>query len=368
MKTYLVGGAVRDGLLGRPVNDRDYVVVGATPDQLLELGYQQVGSSFPVFLHPETKEEYALARTERKTGVGYKGFEAFFGADVTLEEDLRRRDLTINAMAQDLETGEIIDPYGGRNDLRMGVLRHVSEAFAEDPLRVLRVARFTAKLTVIDSDGCSYCFSVAPETMELMGNIVADGEMKHLTKERVWKEIERGLEEENAAQMFIILRQCNAIHDISLFSKDLRESEREFRDILSSLVKSAFAKPLVKMILVADPNEVQGWKLPKAYNDGIRLYHETKDLVVMYHTISTQQKIELITKLIGDYGTDKHGVLEACVYISRHPLKVMTNVFQMLRDYEVLKKLDLGKVVSQAASDGANIKERVLAAKIAALD
>ena len=176
MKIYCVGGAVRDELLGRPVSDRDWVVVGTTPEEMLERGFLPVGKDFPVFLHPQTKEEYALARTERKTGRGYHGFAFHASPEVTLEEDLARRDLTINAMARD-ETGRLIDPYGGLEDLRRKVLRHVSAAFAEDPVRILRVARFSARLPD---------FTLAPETLALMRRMVEEGEVDHLVPERVW--------------------------------------------------------------------------------------------------------------------------------------------------------------------------------------
>src|ERR671939_1237881 len=165
MKAYVVGGAVRDELLGLPVKDRDHVVVGATPEEMVRLGYKPVGKDFPVFLHPQTHEEYALTRTERKSGRGYRGFTVHAAPDVTLEEDLRRRDLTINAMAK-AEDGTLIDPYGGRRDLEQGILRHVSEAFVEDPVRILRVARFAAR----------FGFAVAPQTLELMGRMVESGE------------------------------------------------------------------------------------------------------------------------------------------------------------------------------------------------
>lgn len=188
MKTYLVGGAVRDTLLGLEPKDKDYVVVGATAEDvenLIAQGFQRVGADFPVFLHPETGDEYALARIERKVGAGYNGFEAFTSPDLTIEDDLRRRDLTINAMAMDLETNELVDPFGGQQDLNDGVLRHVSEAFAEDPLRVLRVARFKAR----------YGFKLAKETYNLMHQLVESGELDHLTRERVWVEIEKLLSE-----------------------------------------------------------------------------------------------------------------------------------------------------------------------------
>jgi tRNA nucleotidyltransferase (CCA-adding enzyme) len=201
MKIYLVGGSVRDRLLGLPASDRDYVVVGATPEQMLASGYQPVGKDFPVFLHPQTKEEYALARTERKSGRGYTGFAFHAAPDVTLEDDLRRRDLTINAMAMD-EHGQMVDPYGGARDIASKTLRHVSEAFAEDPLRVLRLARFAARFTE---------FSVAPETMALCRQLVDEGEIRELVAERVWQELSRGLMEAQPSRMFGVLRDCGAL-------------------------------------------------------------------------------------------------------------------------------------------------------------
>ena len=201
MKIYLVGGSVRDRLLGLPASDRDYVVVGATPEQMLASGYQPVGKDFPVFLHPQTKEEYALARTERKSGRGYTGFAFHAAPDVTLEDDLHRRDLTINAMALD-ENGQLVDPYGGARDIASKTLRHVSEAFPEDPLRVLRLARFAARFTE---------FSVAPETMALCRQLVDEGEIRELVAERVWQELSRGLMEAQPSRMFGVLRDCGAL-------------------------------------------------------------------------------------------------------------------------------------------------------------
>lgn len=204
MKIYCVGGAVRDALLGLPVQDRDWVVVGATPDHMLAQGFKPVGRDFPVFLHPRTHEEYALARTERKTAPGYAGFVFHAAADVTLEDDLARRDLTINAIAQDA-AGVFIDPYGGRADLATKVFRHVSPAFAEDPVRILRLARFAARF----SD-----FSVAPETLALMRTMVANGEVDALVPERVWQELARGLMEAKPSRMFDCLRACGALQKL----------------------------------------------------------------------------------------------------------------------------------------------------------
>jgi tRNA nucleotidyltransferase (CCA-adding enzyme) len=203
MQIYLVGGAVRDSLINYPSSENDWVVVGATPEQMTDLGYRPVGQDFPVFIHPKTGEEYALARTERKSGHGYKGFEFYTSTEVSLEEDLIRRDLTINAMAKD-DAGNIIDPFGGQNDLEHKLLRHVSEAFTEDPLRVLRVARFAARYAHLG-------FTVAPETQDLMKSIVAKGEIEFLVAERIWKETSRALSERSPQVFFEVLKECNAL-------------------------------------------------------------------------------------------------------------------------------------------------------------
>lgn len=206
MQTYVVGGAVRDELLNRKVKDRDFVVVGATSKEMKELGFKRVGGTFPVFLHPETQEEYALARTERKVGRGHSGFKVKYDTDVTLEEDLSRRDLTINAMARatDDSYGVIIDPFGGQKDLKDGVLRHVSDAFKDDPLRVLRVARFAAR----------YDFTVAKETMKLMSKMAKSGELENLTAERVWQELTNAMTEEHPNRFFEVLRGCGAMNRV----------------------------------------------------------------------------------------------------------------------------------------------------------
>lgn len=200
MKTYLVGGSVRDEILGLPVTDHDHVVVGSTPEEMVRLGYRAVGKDFPVFLHPETYEQYALARTERKVSRGYKGFEVYASPEVSLQEDLARRDLTINSIAKD-ENGNIIDPFGGIADLEAGLLRHISPAFTEDPVRVLRTARFAAR----------FGFRIAPETLTLMSEMVHNGEVDALVPERVWQEFARGLMEPKPSRMFYALRECGAL-------------------------------------------------------------------------------------------------------------------------------------------------------------
>jgi tRNA nucleotidyltransferase (CCA-adding enzyme) len=235
VKAYAVGGAVRDELLGLPVQDRDYVVVGATPEEMVAQGFKPVGKDFPVFLHPETKEEYALARTERKSGRGYKGFTVHAAPDVTLEEDLRRRDLTINAMAKAAD-GALIDPFGGRRDLQAGVLRHVSEAFAEDPVRILRVARFAAR----------FGFKVAPETLELMKTMVASGEADYLVPERVWQEFSRGLAEPHPELMFEVLGQSG-------LAPKLLGAVKPIREILARAARAGASVP-VRFAVMAWPH------------------------------------------------------------------------------------------------------------------
>ena len=200
MKTYLVGGSVRDEILGLPVTDHDYVVVGSSPDEMIQLGYRPVGKDFPVFLHPESQEQYALARTERKVSRGYKGFEVYASPEVTLQEDLARRDLTINSIAKD-QDGNIIDPFDGVADLEAGLLRHISPAFTEDPVRVLRTARFAAR----------FGFRIAPETLALMSEMVHNGEVDALVPERMWQELARGLMERKPSRMFYALRECSAL-------------------------------------------------------------------------------------------------------------------------------------------------------------
>jgi tRNA nucleotidyltransferase (CCA-adding enzyme) len=200
MKTYLVGGSVRDEILGLPVTDHDHVVVGSSPDEMIRLGYRPVGKDFPVFLHPRSQEQYALARTERKVSRGYKGFEVYASPEVTLQEDLARRDLTINSLAKD-QDGTIIDPFGGLSDLEAGLLRHISPAFTEDPVRVLRTARFAAR----------FGFRIAPETLALMSEMVHNGEVDALVPERVWQEFARGLMEQRPSRMFYALRECSAL-------------------------------------------------------------------------------------------------------------------------------------------------------------
>ena len=226
MEIYLVGGAVRDTLLGIAVNERDWVVVGSTKEELTELGFKQVGSDFPVFLHPETKEEYALARTERKSGLGHKGFSFDTKPDVTLEEDLKRRDLTINAIARS-EDGSLIDPFNGQKDLKNKLLKQVSDAFQDDPLRVFRVARFSAKLKHLG-------FSIDKKTMDTMIKLSLSGELKTLPKERIWKETHKALQEKNPAEYFRVLIESKA----SLELKNIEKIDLDLLDLIASKISN----------------------------------------------------------------------------------------------------------------------------------
>jgi tRNA nucleotidyltransferase (CCA-adding enzyme) len=238
---YTVGGAVRDALLGLSVKDRDYVVVGADPEQLQALGYVPVGKDFPVFLHPDTHEEYALARTERKTAPGYAGFAFHAAADVTLEQDLLRRDLTINAIAMDGH-GNLIDPYGGQADIQNKIFRHVSTAFTEDPVRILRLARFAARFPD---------FSIAPETMQLMQTMVQAGEVDALVPERVWQELSRGLMEKKPSRQFQVLHECGALQKIL---PELSALEKHTHTNLSQSEKNAFMRALQVVDFAAEKN------------------------------------------------------------------------------------------------------------------
>jgi tRNA nucleotidyltransferase (CCA-adding enzyme) len=263
MKAYVVGGAVRDELLGLPVADRDWVVVGATPEEMTAAGFRPVGKDFPVFLHPATQEEYALARTERKSGRGYKGFTVHAAPDVTLEEDLRRRDLTINAMAR-AEDGTLIDPFGGARDLKAGILRHVGEAFGEDPVRILRVARFAAR----------FDFSVAEETAELMRAMVEAGQVEDLVPERVWQELARGLAEAHPQRMLEVLESCGALARVF---PELR-ADAAPRAALARAAAAAASLAVRFTVLTADLAEAE----LRAVSERLRVPNEVRELALTY--------------------------------------------------------------------------------------
>lgn len=279
MKIYLVGGAVRDALLQRPVHEKDYVVVGSTAEEMLAKGFQPVGKAFPVFLHPKTKEEYALARTEKKIGKGYHGFTFHADPHVSLEEDLMRRDLTINAMAQD-EKGLIIDPYQGQIDLEKKILRHVSKAFLEDPVRILRLARFAARFAYLG-------FSVAPQTTALMQQMVENGEVDALVPERVWKEMESALSEPNPEMFFEVLDSCGALSKVLPGLKDL------------SALKQAVPlspDPLVRFATL-DFAAVQGLKVPSEYSALSALVQQHQAEFQQILSMSAEKTLSLLEHL-----------------------------------------------------------------------
>ncbi len=286
MKIYTVGGAVRDRLLGLPAGDRDYVVVGGSPEGMLAAGFTPVGKDFPVFLHPQTHEEYALARTERKTGHGYHGFSIHAAPEVTLEEDLARRDLTINAMAEDAD-GRVIDPYGGQTDLNARILRHVGPAFAEDPVRILRLARFAARFPQ---------FSVAPETQALMQQMVREGEVKHLVAERVWQELSRGLMAEQPERMFAELEASGA-------SADLYSPIPQMAGRLNAAARADLPLAARVAIWLADCAPDQVRKLA----DDLRLPVDCRDLALLlaYHRSALMQPALLSAE-------DRLNTLERC--------------------------------------------------------
>lgn len=287
MQIYLVGGAVRDQSLGLPVKERDWVVVGATPEQLIEQGYQPVGKDFPVFLHPDTHEEYALARTERKSGRGYAGFTFDTDVAVTLEQDLLRRDLTINAMAQDAK-GRIIDPYHGKQDLYARVLRHVSNAFVEDPVRVLRVARFAARFAHLK-------FTVAPATLKLMQQMVANEEVNYLVAERVWQEVQKALQAPTPSEFFKVLQTCGALSVIF--------PEMQSLPYLSAIDAADADAPWIRFaVLVGSLSEkelaelTKRLRVPKQYAELATLTSRWHKCLVNIHEFSADALVDLLVR------------------------------------------------------------------------
>ena len=297
MKAYVVGGAVRDELLGVPVVDRDWVVVGATPEEMVAAGYRPVGADFPVFLHPQTHEEYALARTERKHGRGYKGFRVHAAPDVTLEQDLARRDLTINAIARD-DAGRLVDPFGGARDLKDGVLRHVSESFVEDPVRVLRLARFAAR----------YGFRVADETIALVHRMVAAHELDHLVPERVWQELSIGLAEAHPARMFETLEICGALE--ALFPElqvDLEALERSAKEGAPRDVRFALlAWPLAEEAMRAFCDRL---RVPTDPRELALTLRRSKDGIVASASSSARELLELLKRADAFRRPERFGAL-----------------------------------------------------------
>ena len=285
MNIYAVGGAIRDAVMGIPVNDIDYVVVGSSAEEMIALGYQPVGKDFPVFLHPQTHAEYALARTERKTGIGYQGFHFYADPSVTLEQDLQRRDLTINAMAQRIDdagarVGPIIDPYGGQNDIEANVFRHVSAAFAEDPLRLLRIARFAARFPT---------FTIAPETQEALQAIVQSGELSALSPERVWQELGRGMGSVDPLRMVEVLLDTGAAVQflpqpliVVCKNQQLKKQLATNLDLLAAKQRTDI--DLVCAVLLADLSE----EAIRQWSETIRMPHGTRDFAELFSALKKQ--------------------------------------------------------------------------------
>lgn len=406
MKIYAVGGAVRDALLGLPVKDRDYVVVGATPEQMIADGFRPVGKDFPVFLHPKTQEEYALARTERKTALGYHGFQFYFAPDVTLEEDLARRDLTVNAMARECAPdgtliGEIVDPYNGRRDIEQRIFRHVGEAFVEDPVRILRLARFSARFAD---------FTVADETLALMRRMVDAGEVDALVPERVWQEVSRGLMEQAPSRMFEALRACGALERIlpeidRLWGVPQRADYHPEVDtgvhvmmVLDHAAQQQYALPVRFAALTHDlgkgttpadilprhiGHEGRSVDLLKPLCDRLKVPNDCRDLAVLVarehgnvHRVREFGAAALVRLLERSDGLRKperfEQALQACESDARGRLGFEDSPYPqatLLRTaLSAARSVDAGAVAKQYAGDTAKIKDAVHAARVDAVE
>lgn len=345
MQTFLVGGAVRDTLLKYPIYDKDWVVVGATPEQMLEQGFRPVGKDFPVFIHPDSGEEYALARTERKSGKGYTGFQYHASPDVTLEQDLIRRDLTINAMAMD-DHGNLIDPYGGQRDLDAKLLRHVSPAFSEDPLRVLRVARFLARYR-------SMGFSIAPETMTLMQELATGDELEHLVAERVWQEFQRALSETSPDAFLTALAQCNAlpvlfpelsqaVNNTETLSAISQAKETKVRFAL--LLRSSVAEDLNQADRCIDKIKAfcENHRTPNAYRDLALQFCTQADNLCRFSHLDATERLRLVNDL-GLLRRSEHLplLLEGCSQICDNELTAAKQLPELLKSLATISPKEL---------------------------
>ena len=364
MRIFRVGGAVRDALLGLPVNDTDWVVVGATPEEMIRAGYLPVGKDFPVFLHPDTREEHALARTERKTGRGYKGFAFHAAPEVTLEEDLARRDLTINAIAQ-AGDGSLIDPFGGQQDLARKVLRHVTEAFREDPVRILRVARFAARF---------HEFSLAPETLALMRAMVDEGEADHLVPERVWQELARGLMEPRPARMLEILQACGALERVM---PEVQAREEVLR-VLDTAAAMAAALPVRFACLTLGLDLAQ----VKALSERLRVPNECRELAEVVARergaidaalqADAEATVRLLERCDGFRKPQRFAqVLLACECIARSPPGAESKPYPqgpaLLRALRAARSVDTATVAAKARDEGLSgdaIGQRIQQARV----
>ncbi len=363
LKIYAVGGSVRDELLGIAVKDRDYVVVGATPQQMIDAGYKAVGADFPVFLHPQTQEEYALARTERKIAPGYTGFQFHTSPEVTLVDDLKRRDLTINAMAKE-DDGTLIDPYGGKKDLENKLLRHVSAAFSEDPVRILRVARFAARFAPLG-------FRVADETMALMRAMVESGEVDHLVAERVWQELARGLMEATPSAMFAVLRDCGALVRILPEKKNTNEKTKSSAMQAIDFAANQHLHLAVRFAVLAHN---LGEAEVRTLCERLRVPVECRDLAIMvvrWHVEANGARELDAEKLLSILdGTDALrrperfcDFLDACRCLQRNHAEARQFLITALAQ---LQSLNQGTIAAKVAA--IDIPKAIRAAKLAALD
>jgi len=351
LQVYVVGGAVRDALLGLPAGDRDWVVVGSTPEAMAKRGFVPVGGDFPVFLHPQTKEEYALARTERKTARGYQGFSFYTGADVTLEDDLQRRDLTINAIARDAE-GRLFDPLRGQQDIERRILRHVGPAFAEDPVRILRLARFAARFGE---------FQMADDTRAMCQDMVRAGEVDALVAERTWKEISRGLMADSPSRMFDVLRACGALDRIAPELVD--DEDLAMRVDAGARADQPLASRYALMCLGSEQRDVlnRRWRVPSACADAARLLP-----VVLAHArhASAEDWLGLLEQGDALRKPERFMALMGAAAVLDDAIDVRAWQARM----QAMQAVDAGAVARACAGDPAQIKPAVRAARLAALE
>ncbi|MBD1581533.1 tRNA nucleotidyltransferase [Pseudoalteromonas sp. S16_S37] len=363
MQVYLVGGAVRDELLNRPIIDKDYVVVGATIEQMLSLGYSQVGKDFPVFLHPKSKAEYALARTERKQGQGYGGFICDFSPDITLEQDLYRRDLTVNAIAKS-ENGQLVDPFNGQQDIANRILRHVGPAFSEDPLRILRVARFAARYHYLG-------FTIAPETRELMAEMVKQGELATLTKERVWMEIEKCLDDGCIAIFCDVLQQIDALKLVfPMFQTWDKAQSNALTEKVSQLQNDSPNFKLVQFCLWLAPcqledlqNIEQTLKVPNKYAQCARDFCRYKSLL-HEDALCAQSVLKLLNALDVWRRPERFEVF--CQTAQAHTPEQLEVINKIKNSAQHAIKVDVQNIIAQGYK-GAQIKEQLSQARLVAI-
>ncbi|NOU52394.1 tRNA nucleotidyltransferase [Pseudoalteromonas sp. JBTF-M23] len=364
MQVYLVGGAVRDELLNRPIIDEDYVVVGATIEQMLSLGYTQVGKDFPVFLHPKSKAEYALARTERKQGQGYGGFICDFSPDITLEQDLYRRDLTVNAIAKN-ENGQLVDPFNGQKDIANRILRHVGPAFSEDPLRILRVARFAARYHYLG-------FTIAPETRQLMAEMVRQGELATLTKERVWMEVEKCLSDGCIAIFCDVLEQIDALELVFPMFKTWTSSQsNSLTEKVSQLQKDSPNFKLVQFCLWLAPcqledlqNIEQTLKVPNTYAQCARDFCHYQSLL-REETLCAESVLKLLNAL--DVWRRPARFEVFCQTALAHAPDQLARITKVRNSTQQAIEVDVQSIIAQGYK-GAQIKEQLSQARLKALE